>query len=146
MTDFPHVIPGKEHFHDVEPEFDARKPCATQIGEGRLRQQALLARPHRCGRPPPIFRTSGLHFDENEAFAVPEDQVDLPFPIPVIGNQEFATQCLQMAPGGFFAEASPMEVERFGAPAPEHASKYFTELQPGNNSGSGRRNGAKLLR
>ena len=111
VRDFGVRVAGvKSHFNDVETEMSRRRIQRPHVGAAGAGQGVAFAAVHgKITVSAPLgftgFREgcAGLHFDEDEVFAIPCYDVQLVAPVPPVAGDNFPTELAQVIRGCGFA-------------------------------------------
>ncbi len=102
----------EEDLDDVKPNFDAGRRQEAQVIKGALGQAKALGGVDGGSGTGPGLGGAGLHFDEDEAVLVAEDEIDLAAAGGEVGSQVFEALLFEMPPRGAFTKRAVAEMQR----------------------------------
>ena len=144
VADFEDDAVLGEDFDDVEADFDLGVFEEAEVIEGATGQGATLAGVDGGGGAGPTGNGAGLHFNEDKAVGVAEDEVYLAAGGAEIGGEEFEAEFLEMFFGFEFAGAAAKVLLRLIALV-FPPFEFVEELQAKRSGWAGRK-GAKERR
>jgi hypothetical protein len=114
MADFMHFTVLQEYLDDVETQFYARVAQQPEVIQGGSSQALPPFLIHGGCGPIPLFRGARLYLGENEAVAVPQDQIDFAAWRPKICGEKFQALAPELFARRSLAEFAVTEMEGLG--------------------------------
>ena len=118
MPDFVDGAVLKQHFDDVEANFDLGIVEQTEVIERSPGEALTPLFIHGRGRTRPVFGGAGFDLDKHEAILVAKNQVNLTTRRPEVCGEKFHSLPLELLFGGQFAHRAVPQVDGPGRFAP----------------------------
>jgi hypothetical protein len=115
MPDFTNRVAIQEYFDNIETDFDLGIFQQAQIIQSSLSQPTTPGRVDRRGRAGPVLGRAGFDFHEDEAFVIPEHEIDFTAVGMEICGKKFQAEFLERFFRHPFAEPAAAQVKRPGA-------------------------------
>jgi len=102
VPDFAHSASFKQHFNNIEADFNWRVFKKAKVVQTSPRQAPAALGIDRGRRPGPFFGRTRFNFDENQAITIPEDEVDFAPGCSEICGQELQAIAFEVFAGRTF--------------------------------------------